>query len=48
MARDADFYRAKIATTRFCAEHILPQANGLAAEVVSGAGSVLALADAQF
>ena len=45
---DADFYRAKIATARFYAEHILPQANGLASEVVNGAASVLALAEAQF
>lgn len=47
-AGDADFYRAKIATARFYAEHILPQAQGLAGEVVSGAGSVLALTEAQF
>ena len=37
----ADFYRAKIATARFYAEHILPQAQGLASAVVNGAGSVL-------
>jgi acyl-CoA dehydrogenase len=47
-AGDADFYRAKIATARFYAEHILPQASGLASEVVNGAGSVLALTEAQF
>ncbi len=45
---DADFYRAKISTARFYSEHILPQANGLASQVVSGAGSVLALTEAQF
>jgi acyl-CoA dehydrogenase len=45
---DADFFRAKIATARFYAEHILPQASGLASAVVNGAGSVLALAEAQF
>ena len=45
---DADFYRAKIATARFYAEHILPQADGLASEVVNGASSVLALTEAQF
>ena len=45
---DADFYRAKIATARFYSEHILPQAGGLASQVVNGAGSVLALAEAQF
>jgi len=45
---DADFYRAKIATARFYSEHILPQAGALASQVVSGAGSVLALTEAQF
>ena len=47
-AGDAEFYRAKIATARFYAEHILPQAGGLASEVVNGAGSVLTLTEAQF
>ena len=47
-AVDADFYRAKIATARFYGEHILPQASGLASEVVNGAGSVLTLTEAQF
>ena len=47
-AGDADFYRGKIATARFYSEHILPQASGLASEVVNGAGSVLALTEAQF
>ena len=47
-AGDADFYRAKIATARFYNEHILPQASALASQVVSGAGSVLALGEAQF
>ena len=45
---DADFCRAKIATARFYCEHILPQAAALSSEVVSGAGSVLALPEAQF
>jgi hypothetical protein len=45
---DAEFYRAKIATARFYAEHILPQSTALASEVVSGAASVLALNEAQF
>ena len=45
---DADFYRTKIATARFYAEHILPQAYGLASEVTGGAASVLALPEAQF
>ncbi len=45
---DADFCRAKIITARFYAEHILPQAGGLAAAVTDGASSVLALTEAQF
>ena len=47
-AGDADFYRAKITNARFYAEHILLQAAALSSEVVNGAGSVLALAEAQF
>lgn len=47
-AGDADFFRTKIATARFYAEHILPQADGLASEVVNGAASVLAVSEAQF
>jgi len=45
---DSDFCRAKIATARFYAEHILPQAAALSSEVVNGASSVLALSEAQF
>jgi alkylation response protein AidB-like acyl-CoA dehydrogenase len=45
---DADFYRAKIVTARFYAEHILPQAGGLVSVVTGGSGSVLALNEAQF
>ncbi len=45
---DADFYKAKIATARFYAEHILPRAQALKMEVTSGAGSVLALDEAMF
>jgi 3-(methylthio)propanoyl-CoA dehydrogenase len=45
---DAYFYQAKIATTRFYAEHILPRALALKMEVTSGAGSVLALDEAMF
>ena len=45
---DADFYGAKIATARFYAEHILPQAAGLVSAVTGGSGSVLALTEAQF
>jgi acyl-CoA dehydrogenase len=45
---DADFYRAKIATARFYAEHILPQSAGLASAVTGGSSSVLAMSEAQF
>jgi hypothetical protein len=45
---DAAFAGAKIATARFYAEHVLPQAAALSEEVVGGASSVLALAEAQF
>ena len=45
---EADFYRAKIATARFYAAHILPQAQGFASAVVNGAESVLALNNEQF
>jgi acyl-CoA dehydrogenase len=39
---DPGFYRAKLATARFYADHILPQAHGLAHAAMHGAGSVLA------
>ena len=43
-AGDGDpFYPAKIITARFFADHVLTQAEGLAATVISGAASVLAL-----
>ena len=45
---DPDFLRAKRATARFYAEHILPQAISLAREVTAGADSVLALDAASF
>jgi 3-(methylsulfanyl)propanoyl-CoA dehydrogenase len=47
-AEDFDFYRAKIGTARFYAEHILPQAQSHKAAVVNGSASVLALEEAQF
>ena len=43
-----DFYRAKLATSRFYAEHILPLAHAYRAAIVTGAESVLALEEAQF
>ena len=45
---DADFYKAKLGTARFYAEHILPKARALSVEVVNGAESVFALSEAQF
>ena len=45
---DTRFYEAKLVTTRFYCEHILPQAGGLMRTVVSGADSVLALAPGEF
>jgi 3-(methylthio)propanoyl-CoA dehydrogenase len=46
-AEDFDFYRAKIGTARFYAEHILPQAQSYKAAIVNGSSSVLALEEAQ-
>ena len=43
---DGEFLRAKIATARFYADHILAQAPGLAAAVTKGAESVLAVEEA--
>jgi alkylation response protein AidB-like acyl-CoA dehydrogenase len=43
---DAAFLRAKLLTARFYADHILPQATGLAAATMRGADSVLAVEDA--
>ena len=45
---DFDFYRAKLGTARFYAEHILPLAQAYRHEVVDGSTSVLALEEAQF
>ncbi len=45
---DAAFYRAKLVTARFYADHILPQASALAHTVVHGAPGALGLAEDQF
>jgi hypothetical protein len=45
---DAAFYRAKLQTARFYAEHVLPQANAAARIVTHGAAATLALDDATF
>ena len=45
---DRGFLEAKLATTRFYLEHLLPQAGALARTVTHGAASTLALAPAAF
>lgn len=45
---DKDFCQSKIATARFYADNILPQAAGLASQVTTGAASTLALPPEQF
>ena len=47
-AGDADFYRNKIHTAHFYADHVLSQAPALAYAVVNGADGALALADDAF
>jgi len=48
-AGDGDpFYPAKIITTRFYADHLLSQAEGLASSVTDGAVGVMALAEEMF
>ncbi|NHZ89554.1 acyl-CoA dehydrogenase [Massilia sp. CCM 8733] len=47
-AGDASFYKAKIATARFFADHILTQASGLRTAIVEGSAGVLALTEDQF
>jgi alkylation response protein AidB-like acyl-CoA dehydrogenase len=45
---DASFYKAKIATARFFADHILSQAPGLRVAIIDGSAGVLALSEDQF
>lgn len=45
---DAAFYRAKIATARFFADHVLSQAEGMRHAIVEGSAGVLALDVEQF
>ena len=45
---DASFYKAKIATARFFADHILTQASGLRIAIIEGSAGVLALTEDQF
>ncbi len=43
-----DFYKTKLATARFYAEHVLPKSEGLAASITKGAGSFLSLPEDAF
>lgn len=45
---DSDFYRAKRATAKFYATHVLPQASALAREVIDGSADVMSLGESQF
>ena len=45
---EPSFYRAKIGTARFYADHVLAQARGLAHAVMHGSAGVLALEDDAF
>ncbi len=45
---DADFLRAKIATARFFADHLLSRATGIRDGIVEGADAVMALEAGQF
>ncbi|MTV38136.1 acyl-CoA dehydrogenase [Duganella radicis] len=45
---DASFYKAKIATTRFFADHFLTQSSGIRTSIVEGSAGVLALDSEQF
>jgi hypothetical protein len=47
-AEDADFLRAKLASARFFADHMLTRAEGLQASIVDGSEGVLALTAEQF
>ncbi|WP_341644748.1 acyl-CoA dehydrogenase [Thauera sp. SDU_THAU2] len=45
---ESGFYRTKIVTARFYADHVLAQAPGLAYTIVNGAAAALELAEEQF
>jgi 3-(methylthio)propanoyl-CoA dehydrogenase len=45
---DAAFYKAKVATARFFAEHVLTSASGIASAIIDGGASVTALDVEQF
>ena len=45
---DAGFYKAKIGTARFFADHFLTQSSGIRASILEGSAGVLALDVEQF
>jgi alkylation response protein AidB-like acyl-CoA dehydrogenase len=45
---DADFYRAKLATARFYADHVLTQSAWLRQQIVNGSASVMTVPEAGF
>ena len=45
---DADFYKAKIATAKFYATHVLTQSAYLKRQIIDGSADVMTLAEAQF
>ena len=45
---DQDFYRGKLRTARFYAEHLLPRAEGLSRIVIQGGDAVLDMEDGLF
>ncbi len=47
-AADGDFYKAKIGTATYFAQHVIPEANSYRDAIVGGAESVLALEEALF
>jgi len=47
-AGDVDFYKAKLTTARFYADHVLSQAPWLRHQITSGAAGVMALSEDQY
>ncbi|WP_374264393.1 acyl-CoA dehydrogenase [Zoogloea sp.] len=45
---DGDFYKAKLATATYFAQHVIPEANSYRDAIVNGADAVLALEEALF
>ena len=45
---DGDFYKAKLGTASYFAQHVMPEANAYRDAIVNGAESVLALEEALF